>query len=401
MGRRWGIIPTRGVYQGLAFSGALTSGSSPLARGLQAGGGRRLASAGIIPARAGFTRSAESPRRPGSDHPRSRGVYQLGPRGQLVPQGSSPLARGLLHVVGVKPALCGIIPARAGFTGPSTSKASHFEDHPRSRGVYSVPNPATSRKTGSSPLARGLRLPWVYRRQWSRIIPARAGFTVFAARRPSPRRDHPRSRGVYTCWTLAMRAGLGSSPLARGLRLQPVEAIPGSGIIPARAGFTRHGPPCRRYSRDHPRSRGVYHSVHFPDAPGEGSSPLARGLHSQLHVDTIQRRIIPARAGFTGRTDLMATIDRDHPRSRGVYQLTPTTIGGHDGSSPLARGLPQRLHRVPVHPGIIPARAGFTSRRGRPRSRCSDHPRSRGVYGSILTISASYHWIIPARAGFT
>ena len=56
---------------------------------------------GIIPARAGFTVTAATRPAVLPDHPRSRGVY--GDHGDRleVGQGSSPLARGLLHEPGV------------------------------------------------------------------------------------------------------------------------------------------------------------------------------------------------------------------------------------------------------------------------------------------------------------
>ena len=125
MGRRWGIIPTRGVYQGLAFSGvyadlrrqpASISGSSPLARGLHTQYGYPPVTLGIIPARAGFTHGGLLRLRALRDHPRSRGVYwcQLVVRAAM--SGSSPLARGLLGIEQVVQVPARIIPARAGFT---------------------------------------------------------------------------------------------------------------------------------------------------------------------------------------------------------------------------------------------------------------------------------------------
>ena len=51
-------------------------------------------------------------------------------------------------------------------------------------------------------------------------------------------------------------------------------------------------------------------------------------------------RIIPARAGFTGRRARFFQADADHPRSRGVY-VTPWGV-------------------IPARVRIIPARAGFT-----------------------------------------
>ena len=50
------------------------------------------------------------------DHPRSRGVYTFMIPSMVMHSGSSPLARGLLECLDGLEALCGIIPARAGFT---------------------------------------------------------------------------------------------------------------------------------------------------------------------------------------------------------------------------------------------------------------------------------------------
>ena len=50
--------------------------------------------------------------------------------------GSSPLARGLRQVPGLRHPMGGIIPARAGFTKVEKALRLYREDHPRSRGVY-------------------------------------------------------------------------------------------------------------------------------------------------------------------------------------------------------------------------------------------------------------------------
>ena len=71
---------------------------------------------GIIPARAGFTRIGGRLFQRGKDHPRSRGVYAARKVGAIMADGSSPLARGLRRVWPVPHAGAGIIPARAGFT---------------------------------------------------------------------------------------------------------------------------------------------------------------------------------------------------------------------------------------------------------------------------------------------
>ena len=178
--------------------------------------------------------------------------------GHNVCKGSSPLARGLLWVGNTPRPRGGIIPARAGFTCSPRSCCAAGRDHPRSRGVYSQVGALMIWRLGSSPLARGLRRLVDAGHHGFRIIPARAGFTRAAAPPPARSGDHPRSRGVYAGSGSTLVAATGSSPLARGLPLQPLgEALPGW-IIPARAGFTPCRQPCRRQCEDHPRSRGVY-----------------------------------------------------------------------------------------------------------------------------------------------
>ena len=254
---------------------------------------------------------------------------------------------------------------------------------------------------GSSPLARGLRVLPGYTPGRDGIIPARAGFTRAEAGVERIQRDHPRSRGVYRSRSCASACPMGSSPLARGLPRALPDAAPSGRIIPARAGFTSRPEPMRRADADHPRSRGVY--------------PRGREEEARMH------RIIPARAGFTARRVRAHPRRWDHPRSRGVYCSGSWWAPRSRGSSPLARGLhPRAVPQAPVG-GIIPARAGFTAAGScRPRT-WPDHPRSRGVYSKPIRAGlsspgssplarglrlavrpgAAAARIIPARAGFT
>ena len=236
----------------------------------------------------------------------------------------------------------------------------------------------------------------------SGIIPARAGFT---RRRPGlggGRADHPRSRGVYGGEVRVVgrpdriiparagftpgpprfyRAGRGSSPLARGLRRRSACARCGRRIIPARAGFTRPGRPPLGAGPDHPRSRGVYWRRPCGSPDHRGSSPLARGLRVAHRLDVVLPGIIPARAGFTTGPPRPIGAAGDHPRSRGVYR----------------RRRPRRRPR----PRIIPARAGFTDDEDSTCACLPDHPRSRGVYAVDFVVAGKGMGIIPARAGFT
>ena len=235
--------------------------------------------------------------------------------------------------------------------------------------------------------------------QW--IIPARAGFTGSERQRSGVVRDHPRSRGVYFRASPSSTALTGSSPLARGLRPQRDGIVLRSRIIPARAGFTVIEFADGVADRDHPRSRGVYEAPYCARMYISGSSPLARGLPTRHTGFSTLIWIIPARAGFTIRR--LPT--RTHRR----------------GSSPLARGLRSKVIRPPLCVGIIPARAGFTESHAHFVIAARDHPRSRGVYrradrrahvrpGSsplarglqrLSMVNAFRKGIIPARAGFT
>ena len=213
------------------------------------------------------------------------------------------------------------------------------EDHPRSRGVYSRYGLGLRDARGSSPLARGLRSAAAPTLRAGWIIPARAGFTNRDRVTFGHTRDHPRSRGVYKRSSGRRGGRGGSSPLARGLPGERAHHSKARGIIPARAGFTTPAPPRPTSPGDHPRSRGVYEHDIKEMRDAEGSSPLARGLQGSGTFNAVSQRIIPARAGFTHCSGLPLRVDRDHPRSRGVYAIPASFLPARRGSSPLARGL--------------------------------------------------------------
>ena len=340
---------------------------------------------GIIPARAGFTRRPRWRAPRPTDHPRSRGVYpaQSGPPPHST--GSSPLARGLPRRVLRAARGRGIIPARAGFTRSSRTQTTGRRDHPRSRGVYRRSLRMGRTWIGSSPLARGLRGAALRIPRRPGIIPARAGFTLHRRRDRSQHADHPRSRGVYPQQRPRSPSPWGSSPLARGLPKEGSDQAAPSRIIPARAGFTRHRVRVLLQRPDHPRSRGVYPAMTPSLEGGPGSSPLARGLRCSLTGKRFTEGIIPARAGFTSKGDQESSGRRDHPRSRGVYPTTAELNKGLHGSSPLARGLRKPSTDTTPPSRIIPARAGFTDAGMASAAMPSDHPRSRGVYGCSWT----------------
>ena len=197
------------------------AGSSPLARGLLVTSGNAIDFARIIPARAGFTSSFRGTRRPGRDHPRSRGVYVWGNIREAIQPGSSPLARGLRRGSLGASVRGGIIPARAGFTRSTTSPPGSSADHPRSRGVYLYDAMKTGTVSGSSPLARGLLGLLRAGHVPPGIIPARAGFTGLRGGAGCCRRDHPRSRGVYPFQAHVTHSHSGIIPARAGFTRPP------------------------------------------------------------------------------------------------------------------------------------------------------------------------------------
>ena len=180
---------------------------------------------------------------------------------------------------------------------------------------------------------------------------------------------------------LAPIGSRGSSPLSRGIPVLDVGVAACHRIIPALAGNTPRHTPSTIVRRDHPRSRGEYAMALAKVDLAPGSSPLSRGIRAQDTSLDLDRRIIPALAGNTTAREASTVRRRDHPRSRGEYALGLLEVVTHVGSSPLSRGIRGHLRPCAGAYRIIPALAGNTTANLRYKTRCSDHPRSRGEYG--------------------
>ena len=131
---------SRGVHVIVRLGEAEYPGSSPLTRGARvasAGGGRRRR---IIPAHAGCTIQVVARGSITKDHPRSRGVHELvGEFGSIRP-GSSPLTRGARGRGREDGHVAGIIPAHAGCTWSAQGSASAgCGSSPLTRGAQILP----------------------------------------------------------------------------------------------------------------------------------------------------------------------------------------------------------------------------------------------------------------------
>ena len=233
---------------------------------------------------------------------------------------------------------------------------------------------------GSSPLSRGIPARGRPGNVRTGIIPALAGNTSWWNMYDVHHRDHPRSRGEYEQSVRRTRFGQGSSPLSRGIRTELTAKVDREGIIPALAGNTEVIELANFLATDHPRSRGEYDSTKPSTWMVTGSSPLSRGIRRHPSGLHLQPGIIPALAGNTHHVSQTACPMGDHPRSRGEY---PAMLAGDvlgQGSSPLSRGIRPSGFGFQASGGIIPALAGNTVGEESSIGHHSDHPRSRGEY---------------------
>ena len=268
---------SRGEHSCVVGSETKLTGSSPLARGTRLVVTGLSWSTGLIPARAGNTPTQPHTGREGRAHPRSRGEHRISETQIIVSGGSSPLARGTHGAGHLRARACGLIPARAGNTRARRILSAVIRAHPRSRGEHPTRGRRCSSRAGSSPLARGTPVAVSWTAGLVGLIPARAGNTCRAdCVFPGPE-AHPRSRGEHapSCppemWTP------GSSPLARGTRHASRFWRLCSGLIPARAGNTGLLSQRRCRLGAHPRSRGEHRVQRLSSFAFLGSSPLARG----------------------------------------------------------------------------------------------------------------------------
>ena len=154
------------------------------------------------------------------------------------PRGSSPRGRGKRARVFASAAIGGLIPARAGKTRTRTSSTSVSRAHPRAGGENEAGDEKGATFEGSSPRGRGKLRFHPHNAHPHGLIPARAGKTPpRSARRPS-RPAHPRAGGENSESGSKLDISYGSSPRGRGKLALRSGDIPDKRLIPARAGKT-------------------------------------------------------------------------------------------------------------------------------------------------------------------
>ena len=123
-----------------------------------------------------------------------------------------------------------------------------------------------------------------------------------------------------------------------------VQIVWREGIIPAHAGSTQLQRERVKSLEDHPRSCGEHHGDNAIAGEAVGSSPLVRGAPKSEFFLKSPIGIIPARAGSTSKMAQQLRASGDHPRSCGEHLPSVTQPFEPTGSSPLVRGALKRGH---------------------------------------------------------
>ena len=238
-----------------------------------------------------------------------------------------------------------------------------------------------SSKSGSSPRGRGKLIFVGFDDLEERLIPARAGKTLFAWRHWIVGRAHPRAGGENDPGSKETMALPGSSPRGRGKRDVAGGDRVGCGLIPARAGKTMYSTYAGGNTAAHPRAGGENdgHEAMSPVAPG--SSPRGRGKPRRTGSQPADLGLIPARAGKTSLTSPTSSQGWAHPRAGGENVSSSPSIDTGPGSSPRGRGKREADDDGGRTAGLIPARAGKTARRTRCQTSSPAHPRAGGENG--------------------
>ena len=229
----------------------------------------------------------------------ARGANQLNIQLDVWQSGSSPRVRGKLWVDVFGAFCCRIIPARAGQTHSRQPSSRRLSDHPRACGANWHTRAVADGLYGSSPRVRGKHVVEADGDSAIGIIPARAGQTRPPHTDWLSRPDHPRACGANYLTALIVFIAIGSSPRVRGKPRGLAAGQRGGRIIPARAGQTVWGGQRGASRADHPRACGANSSASAVTVTLPGSSPRVRGKQRASRQPDEHVRIIPARAGQT------------------------------------------------------------------------------------------------------
>ena len=249
--------------------------------------------------RAGKTRTVRDCGRAVRAHPRACGENPVGSAAPSADCGSSPRVRGKRRQRRRGRSVLGLIPARAGKTRSCAPSTTPRTAHPRACGENLARRGRGSLGGGSSPRVRGKQAVQALGGEPGGLIPARAGKTTSPTAASTSAWAHPRACGENSTASATSRCWSGSSPRVRGKRGDQGPPAGGGGLIPARAGktsaFRSASPPLPA----HPRACGENEWKNGGGQIRTGSSPRVRGKRRRSLLRSLLLRLIPARAGKT------------------------------------------------------------------------------------------------------
>ena len=185
-------------------------------------------------------------------------------------------------------------------------------------------------------------------------------------------------RGERATKTTTCNERSGSSPHARGTLSEQTAYGLNPRFIPACAGNAHRWATLLREAAVHPRMRGERFEHPLLGGFNLGSSPHARGTPERRWPTCRLHRFIPACAGNAGEPGIWTRSMTVHPRMRGERRRCTAWTTAFHGSSPHARGTLRSHGIVQTGSWFIPACAGNAVRAcwaGFPRT---VHPRMRG-----------------------
>ena len=130
----------------------------------------------------------------------------------------------------------------------------------------------------------------------------------------------------------------------------------------------------------YPRWRGEHMSRVSWVGVSSGLSPLARGTLDPAKIASDMGRFIPAGAGNTCASSVIAVINPVYPRWRGEHLKTFFHLLMQCGLSPLARGTPHSFLQTRSNERFIPAGAGNTDEDVENDIADAVYPRWRGEH---------------------
>ena len=155
----------------------------------------------------------------------------------------------------------------------------------------------------------------------------------------------------------------GLSPLARGTRRERDSETPPGSV--------------------YPRWRGELCRTAFCICTVLGLSPLARGTLVQIVPGYFLVRFIPAGAGNSSASKMIAAMITVYPRWRGELEFCRHELRPDAGLSPLARGTRRIWWRGRYRFRFIPAGAGNSPTCASAVSVCAVYPRWRGELSAV------------------